>query len=138
MSSKKKKTTPFEVFAQHKSLVGDTPGYCGFYWHSTRIAKKGTDYIFDVAQKQFQSAQSHNQIDWKACRNILFDFKKTIDQQYRNMFWHFRNGGECEKCVYWDDVYRMHLANVDSASVSQPEITDEEMLEAAMAVDGSC
>lgn len=49
------------------------------------------------------------------------------------MMYHFRFS-DCNKCVYWDDVYKKHLANVDTVSNST-EITDEEMLAAADAAD---
>lgn len=53
------------------------------------------------------------------------------------MFWHFRHAQDCERCEYWDDVYRMHLANVSLSAES--DVTDEEMLAAAetMELDAS-
>lgn len=71
--------------------------------------------------------------DWERVREILFVQKKHLDQYYRNMMYHFRFS-ECNKCTYWDDVYKKHLANVDTVSNST-EITDEEMLAAADAAD---
>lgn len=59
-----------------------------------------------------------------------------LDQYYRNMMYHFALGGNCEKCNYWDDVYKKHLANVNTV-FSPTEISDTEMLEAAMTVDAA-
>ena len=41
---------------------------------------------------------------------------------------------DCERCNYWDNVYRMHLAHVSSQTESE-EITDEEMLSAAESME---
>lgn len=89
--------------------------------------------IFDVMKKEFQSRCTENKLDWAGVREMLFHFKKTMDQQYRNMLWHFRNT-KCEKCDYWDNVYCKHVANVEQ---SPQEISDEDMLKAAMEVDGA-
>lgn len=89
--------------------------------------------IFDDMKKEFQSRCTENKIDWGGVREMLFKFKKTMDQQYRNMLWHFLNT-DCEKCTYWDEVYRKHVANVEQ---SPQEISDEDMLQAAMEVDGA-
>lgn len=108
--------------------------YCGFYWHSTRLARKGTDLIFNLCKQEFQKRMNDNKVEWGDVREILFMLKKEMDQGYRNMLWHFRYT-QCEKCTYWDDVYSKHLANVKSECPQ--ELTDQEMLEAASAMDGS-
>lgn len=80
-------------------------------------------------------------IDWNQCKELLFMFKKETDQKYRNMMWHFSQGGKCERCEYWDKTYVMERAMVetDHAVPVVPEITDEEMLSAvsSMEVDGT-
>lgn len=108
---------------------------CGFYWHSNRIAKKGTDYVLNTAKEHFQSLAENNVVDWKGVREILFDCKKTLDQWYRNMLWHFAKGGPCSRCVFWDDVYQKFLARVDSTL--QEEVSDADLLSAAMEMDGT-
>lgn len=70
--------------------------------------------------------------NWEQTREILFEQKKLLDQWYRNMMYHFRFT-KCDNCDYWDDVYRKHLANCDT--VSNTEITDEEMLAVIDAAD---
>nr|ASC49359.1 NP1 [Dromedary camel bocaparvovirus 1] len=137
---RKAKTTPAFVFSEHRAQTGCELGFCGFYWHSTRLAKLGTNAIFDWGKKQFQSAAVDGRIGWDAFREILFGYKRLVDQPYRNMMWHFRMGEKCEKCEYWDEVYQKHLAHVDSncdspMDTSSPtdqntELTDQEMLEA--------
>nr|AJC01336.1 non-structural protein [Human bocavirus] len=128
------RTNPYTVFSQHKASHPDAPGWCGFYWHSTRIARNGTNAIFNEMKQQFQQLQLDNKIGWDNARELLFSQKKSLDQQYRNMFWHFRNASDCERCNYWDNVYRMHLAHVSSQTESE-EITDEEMLSAAESME---
>lgn len=81
----------------------------------------------------FQSRAHDNKIGWDDAREMLFQLKKTLDQWNRNMLWHF-NKSQCEKCTYWNDVYEKHIANVNDSS---QEITDDEILQAAMEVDGS-
>ena len=83
----------------------------------------------------FQSKCCENKVEWVDVREILFEYKKHSDQKARNMLWHFRERA-CEKCVYWDDVYKRHIADV-KPECSQGEVTDEEMVQAAMEVDGS-
>lgn len=86
----------------------------------------------------FQSKSENNLISWENAREMLFEFKKMLDQCYRNMLWHFARGGYCDKCEYWDNVYLEHLANVDSSNdVDMQELSDAEMLEAAMEIDGT-
>nr|UMB41520.1 NP1 [Bocaparvovirus carnivoran2] len=136
--SRRPKTTPMEVFNQHRAKTKTDISMCGFYWHSTRLARSGTDWIFNSGKPLFQSKCSNNLVSWDVVREILFEFKKTIDQKYRNMLWHFGRGGYCNKCEYWDNVYLEHLANVDSSNdVVMQEISDAEMLEAAMEIDGA-
>ena len=65
----------------------------------------------------------------------MFNQKKTLDQMYRNMMWHFRHT-PCDKCKYWDNVYSEHLANVTSHP-QDTEISDADMLKAAMEIDGA-
>lgn len=78
---------------------------------------------------------TNNTITWQQCREILFKFKQEIDQKYRNMLWHFSQGGDCPRCTLWDDLYRKDRAHVNTSP--QEEVTDEELLEAAMEVDGT-
>lgn len=80
------------------------------------------------------SVCNDNKVEWKEVREMLFWFKKTMDQHYRNMMWHFLYT-DCEKCNFWDDVYTKTVAHVDH--VAPQELTDEEMLRAAMEIDGS-
>lgn len=129
------KTTPWEVFSQHKAISGTDVQTCGFYWHSTRLARAGTDYIFNKGKQDFQSRCKNNKADWPDVREILFNFKKYIDQNYRNIMWHFSKGQPCNRCLYWDNVYSEHLAKV--TSVPSQELTDEEMAEVAMEIDGT-
>ncbi|QDS02906.1 NP1 [Bocaparvovirus primate3] len=126
------KTNPYTVFSRHRAANPDAPGWCGFYWHSTRIARDGTNEIFNRCKQQFQELQVDNKLDWDGVKEILFANKKIMDQKYRNMFWHFRNMPDCNRCDYWDDVYRMHLAKVSS---QVPDVSDEEMLAAAEVMD---
>nr|AKP16715.1 NP1 [Human bocavirus] len=131
---KDNRTNPYTVFSQHRASNPEAPGWCGFYWHSTRIARDGTNSIFNEMKQQFQQLQIDNKIGWDNTRELLFNQKKTLDQKYRNIFWHFRNNSDCERCNYWDDVYRRHLANVSSQTEAD-EITDEEMLSAAESME---
>lgn len=89
--------------------------------------------IFDDMKKEFQSRAKDNKVEWGDVRELLFKMKKTTDQWYRNMMWHFLYT-ECENCEYWDEVYRRHVANVECSS---QEVSDEDMLKAAMEVDGA-
>lgn len=109
-------------------------GFCGFYWHSTRIAKKGTDYIFSEGKQSFQKRAKENKVEWNDVREILFEMKKSVDQMYRNMLWHFRHS-DCERCKYWDEMYATHLAKVKL--LDSQELSDAEMMQAAMEIDGS-
>lgn len=79
-----------------------------------------------------------NAIGWGQCKEIMFKFKKTMDQHYRNMMWHFTHARECSKCLYWDNVYLQHLARV-STSTCTDLVSDAEMLSAVeeMEVDGA-
>lgn len=99
------------------------------------MARKGTEYIYNHSQMSFQKIAKNNVIEWDQCKELLFDFKKMIDQCYRNMMWHFSHGEGCMKCKYWDEVYSKHLARVNVPT----ELTDQEMLDAVteMEVDGS-
>lgn len=126
---------PYKLYPAHEAKNNSGFGFCGYYWHSRRLAKRGTDWIFDEGRKQFQLKCKDNKCEWGDVREILFQLKKYIDQCNRNMMWHFRERN-CEKCEYWDDFYKKHVANVEHNSKSQ-EVTDEEMLAAAMEVDGS-
>nr|QPO14346.1 nonstructural protein [Bovine parvovirus 1]QPO14350.1 nonstructural protein [Bovine parvovirus 1] len=135
-ATKKTKHTPFNVFSAHRALSKTDLQFCGFYWHSTRLASKGTNEIFNELKQSFQSKAIDGKLNWEGVRELLFEQKKCLDTWYRNMMYHFALGGDCEKCDYWDDVYKKHLANVDTYSVAE-EITDSEMLEAAEAVDAA-
>lgn len=134
--TRNQKTTPFNVFTEHRSLTNTDIQFCGFYWHSTRIASKGTNDIFNTLKQSFQSRAINGKITWDGVREILFEQKKTLDQYYRNMMYHFRLGEKCERCCYWDDVYKKHLANIPTTSVST-EISDSEMLEVALSFDAT-
>ena len=69
--------------------------------------------------------------------NLCFNLNVLIILCH-GMLWHFGRGGYCNKCEYWDNVYLEHLANVDSSNdVVMQEISDADMLEAAMEIDGS-
>ncbi|UZV41799.1 MAG: NP1 [Feline bocaparvovirus 4] len=139
----KGKPTPLDVFVRHKAKSSDDcPNFCGFYWHSTRLARFGTDYIFNIAKPQFQSYATNNLISWDQCRDILFEFKKNVDFKYRSMMYHFALGEQCNKCNYWDQVYTAHLAHVSIPTIQEDdeepfEVTDNEMLAVAMEVDGT-
>lgn len=126
---------PYKIFSAHEAKHQTGKGFCGYYLHSRRLAKFGTDYIYDQGKKDFQSKCSENKINWEQCKEIMFSFKKTLDQKYRNMLWHMRERG-CEKCEYWDNVYKKHTAHVECSSDSQ-DITDEEMLSVCADMDGA-
>lgn len=59
---------------------------------------------------------------------------------YRSMMYHFRFT-DCQKCGYWDEFYRGHLANITPIETVPPsplpEISDVEMLEAVEHMDES-
>ena len=137
--AKAKRANPAQVFAEHKKREGIDIDFCGFYYHSTRIAGKGTRYIFDLAKKDFQSVSKNNCITWDQHRELLFSYKRCLDNMYRSMMYHFRFT-ECHKCGYWDDMYRQHLANVtpiESVPPSVGELSDVEMLEAVESMNES-
>lgn len=121
---------------KHRAENPGVTDFCGFYWHSTRLARKGTDWIYNEGQRQFQTVSKNNVIGWGDCKEILFKFKKDMDQHYRNMFWHFTHCKDCGKCEYWDNVYLQHLARVNTPT---DLVTDAEMLSAVeeMEVDGA-
>lgn len=55
------------------------------------------------------------------------------------MMYHFRFT-ECQKCLYWDDMYRQHIAGVTPVETVPPssvELTDVEMLEAVESMNES-
>ena len=134
-----KRANPAQVFAEHRKREGIDLDFCGFYYHSTRIAGKGTRYIFDLAKKDFQSVSKNNCITWDQHRELLFSYKRCLDNMYRSMMYHFRFT-ECHKCGYWDDMYRQHLANVtpiESVPPSVGELSDVEMLEAVESMNES-
>lgn len=129
---------------EHRSKHPEAPALCGFYWHSTRMTRVGTDLIYNQLQSDFQSLAEGGKVDWTNCKEMLFKLKKEIDQKYRNMMWHFSQGGACERCKYWDDMYRAYQAQVETDSqapsvVPSTEISDVEMLSAveSMEVDGA-
>ncbi|QEV86959.1 NP1 [Bocaparvovirus carnivoran6] len=140
---KSNKTTPIDVFMHHRAKEQDVcPPFCGFYWHSTRLARMGTDYIFNIAKGKFQEMSKNNVISWDQCRDMLFDFKKMLDFKYRSMLWHFAMGENCDKCTYWDKVYSAHLAHIalptqEEEPIDPTNVSDAEMLEVAMEVDGT-
>lgn len=126
-----------DIFNGHKKETGTDIPFCGFYWHSTRLARAGTDFIFNESKPRFQLNCTNNMVPWEFVREELFQLKKTLDQKYRNMLWHFAMGDKCTKCLYWDNVYQQTLANVDTKPEPEPEVTDQEMLELAMEIDGA-
>lgn len=132
---KNEKYNPYHIFSKHNALHNPGISYCGYHWHSTRLARAGTDMIFNTCKQKFQEFQQDNLINWEGTKEILFQFKKEMDQKYRNMMWHFLNT-DCSKCAYWDNVFTRATANV-SESPQDNEPTDEECLKAAMEVDGS-
>lgn len=136
-ATKKKndKFNPYHIFSKHNATHNPGLAYCGFHWHSTRLARAGTDMIFNHCKQKFQEFQKDNKIGWEETKEILFQMKKEMDQKYRNMMWHFSKTN-CEKCKYWDRVFTEHTANV-SISTQDGEPTDEECIKAAMEVDGS-
>lgn len=99
--------------------------------------------IFNKCQSDFQAVATGGMIDWNKCKELLFGLKKEMDQKYRNMMWHFSQGEPCERCKFWDNVYKAEQARVQLESCINddviPEITDQEMLEVAeeMEVDGA-
>lgn len=117
----------------------DGPSFCGFYWHSSRLTRAGTDYIFGDCQQKFQACAKDGLINWNNAREILFMYKRTMDEKYRKMMWHFSQGDECNNCKFWDEMYK----NKDKPRLTPiPEISDVEMLDAAdeveaMEVDGA-
>nr|ASW21301.1 NP1 [Human bocavirus] len=127
------RTNPYTVFSQHRANHPDAPGWCGFYWHSTRLARDGTNCIFNEMKQEFQELQINGKITWDNVRELLFSQKKKLDQKYRNMLYHFRHSTDCPRCDYWDNVYRRHLAHVSSQE--SEEVTDEEMLSAVESMD---
>lgn len=127
------RTNPYTVFSQHRANHPDAPGWCGFYWHSTRLARDGTNCIFNEMKQEFQELQINGKITWDNVRELLFSQKKKLDQKYRNMLYHFRHNADCPRCDYWDDVYRKHLAHVSSQE--SEEVTDEEMLSAVESME---
>nr|QBA84373.1 MAG: NP1 [Porcine bocavirus 3] len=135
----KPKQNPATVFMEHKKREGLDMDLCGFYYHSTRIAGKGTRWIFDVGKKEFQSVARQNCITWDQCRELLFTYKRCLDNMYRSMMYHFRFT-ECHKCHYWDDFYRQHLAGVSPIETIPPSSlgdSDVEMLEAVESMNES-
>nr|AHK26991.1 NP1 [Porcine bocavirus 3] len=134
-----KRANPAQVFVEHRKREGLDLDLCGFYYHSTRIAGKGTRYIFDVAKRDFQAVARGNCITWDQHRELLFTYKRCLDTMYRSMMYHFRFT-ECQKCLYWDDFYRQHLAGVtppETVPPSSVELTDVEMLEAVESMNES-
>nr|QGI57826.1 NP1 [Feline bocavirus] len=139
-TQKPNKQTPLDVFMKHRAKEGgDVPPFCGFYWHSTRLARFGTDAIFNLYKPKFQEMSKNNVITWDQCRDLLFDFKKNLDYKYRSIMWHFSMGEQCHKCNYWDKMYAGHLANVSLSTQEEDSdtVTDAEMLAVAMEVDGT-
>ncbi|ATV81492.1 NP1 [Rhinolophus pusillus bocaparvovirus 2] len=122
--------TPIDFFMRRRSETPDAPSFCGFYWHSTRLTRAGTDFIFNMCQEKFQARAVGGKINWDDCKEILFDLKRCMDEKYRKMMWHYSQGGICSSCLYWDEQYR----NRDQPA-PVPEVTDVEMLEAAQEVE---
>nr|AGS15062.1 NP1 [Porcine bocavirus] len=134
--NKNKKTNPYEVFSQHMAKYKPEKSYCGFYWHSCRLARKGTDYIFTEGQRDFQKRCKDNKCEWKDVREILFGLKKVLDQGYRNMLCNCCHT-QCDKCQYWDKVYNIHMGNVYHCETDPQEMTEKDIIQATMEVDGT-
>nr|WES10448.1 NP1 [Rodent bocavirus] len=131
---KNEKYNPYHIFSKHNAIHNPGLGFCGYHWHSTRLARAGTEMIFNGCKQKFQEYQNDGQINWEQTKEILFFLKKEMDQKYRNMLWHFKNT-QCNKCEYWDNVFTRFTANISESPQDDP--TDEECLKAAMDVDGS-
>lgn len=123
----RQKVSVVDTFVKFKAKHNTEMSFCGFHWHSWRLAKKGTDKVFDEMKAEFQSRCKEGKVEWVDVREMLFRFKKSMDKDYRSMMWHFRFTG-CEKCDFWDDVYKRHIANVYHEPPQ--ELTDEELLAA--------
>nr|QBA84376.1 MAG: NP1 [Porcine bocavirus 3] len=135
----KPKQNPATVFMEHKKREGLDMDFCGFYYHSTRIAGKGTRYIFDVSLDTFQSVARQNCITWDQHRELLFTYKRCLDNMYRLVSLDTCIAGHLY-CGYWDDFYRQHLANVTPIETVPPssiEVSDVEMLEAVESMNES-
>nr|QWQ59441.1 NP1 [Bocaparvovirus sp.] len=123
----KQRVSVVDTFVKFKAKHNTEMSFCGFHWHSWRLAKKGTDTVFDDMKAEFQSRCKEGKVEWVDVREMLFRFKKAMDKDYRSMMWHFKFT-ECEKCDFWDDVYKKHMANVYHEPPQ--ELTDEELLAA--------
>nr|QWQ59405.1 NP1 [Bocaparvovirus sp.] len=123
----KQRVSVVDTFVKFKAKHNTEMSFCGFHWHSWRLAKKGTDKVFDEMKAEFQSRCKEGKVEWVDVREMLFRFKKSMDKDYRSMMWHFKFT-ECEKCDFWDDVYKKHMANVYHEPPQ--ELTDEELLAA--------
>lgn len=123
----RQKFSVVDTFVKFKAKHNTEMSFCGFHWHSWRLAKKGTDKVFDEMKAEFQSRCKEGKVEWVDVREMLFRFKKSMDKDYRSMMWHFRFT-ECDKCDFWDDVYKRHIANVYHEPPQ--ELTDEELLAA--------
>nr|AWB14578.1 NP1 [Murine-associated porcine bocavirus] len=123
----KQRVSVVDTFVKFKAKHNTEMSFCGFHWHSWRLAKKGTDKVFDEMKAEFQSRCKEGKVEWVDVREMLFRFKKAMDKDYRSMMWHFRFT-ECEKCDFWDDVYKKQMANVYHEPPQ--ELTDEELLAA--------
>ncbi|AVW82261.1 NP1 protein [Rodent bocavirus] len=123
----KQRVSVVDTFVKFKAKHNTEMSFCGFHWHSWRLAKKGTDKVFDDMKAEFQSRCKEGKVEWVDVREMLFRFKKAMDKDYRSMMWHFKFT-ECEKCDFWDDVYKKHMANVYHEPPQ--ELTDEELLAA--------
>ncbi|AVR53751.1 NP1 protein [Rodent bocavirus] len=128
----KKRVSVVDTFVRYKAKHNTDKSFCGFYWHSWRLAKKGTDKIFDEMKAEFQGKCTDGKIEWADAREMLFKFKKEMDKDYRSMLWHFRFT-ECEKCAFWDEVYKKHMANVHYDPPQ--ELSDAELLEAVAEIE---
>nr|AGS15058.1 NP1 [Porcine bocavirus] len=138
-SKMEKRETPALVFAAHREREGIDLHFCGFYHHSTRIAGKGTRYIFDRAKKDFQSVARKNCTTWDQRRELLFTYKRCVDNMYRFMM-HHCSFKDRQKRDYWDDMYRQQLAGVTPIEIVPPsvaELSDVEMLEAVESMNES-
>lgn len=121
--------TPYDLFAEHKAATGCKHDFCGFHYHSARLANLGTSFIYDIMQKQFQEKAENNAINWSDTKELLFTLKKMLDAKYRNIMYHGMMGGHCHKCKYWDKIYTEYLSSrACNSNSSSFEISDQEML----------
>ena len=50
----KQRVSVVDTFVKFKAKHNTEMSFCGFHWHSWRLAKKGTDKVFDDMKAEFQ------------------------------------------------------------------------------------